>query len=473
MQKTIDVHISNFESGWANGKEVTFFLLECSIDNVAWVIRKRYNDFHVLNERLHDSHSALPLIPNKSFFTLKKPQDLEKRRQGLENYITGLARRLEFYSNPVFTEFIELKNNMPCRILNEPVLKKQLSHVLMGYRDIYFSPNKKYYFTACYDHNSMSRIDSYFTNFSFPWDKPKTDDTIKIAVGVLECWARKEPDPSSPYEKLWVRHFKSQCICLAFSEELRLVAVGCDNGQLTLIKLDDQDHTKYSLYSSQNIHAARIMKIVIDEQNNALYTIGEDRYLKVFSLQSLEIVHQLMVAQNKPTNMEVDLENQVAYIVDRNGCLGVVSLYSNPPMFKQSVKICHGASGIRGFDIDFPSGQIFAASTDSGILHVLRLSDRSDPEASIKKERELTGSAFIRVLKYCPQTRNLVLGHFNGVLSVINEEVWEHGPVFSCKVHYGNINQIQLMENGKSLITASSDKTIKVTFADLSFGSFL
>lgn len=464
MQKdhrTADIKISKFENGFADGKEVIFYIMEIALGGERWTLKKRYNDFHVLNEQFHESHGNLPLLPTKSFFSLKKAEELETRREGLEKFIQEIAKRLEFYSDPKFIEFIKLAQNRPYSVLKRPEIKHQITHVGMGYRDNYFSPNRKYYFAACSDPSAASRIDSYFSNFSFSWGSKK-DESSLTAIGSLECWSKVDPeDDSWAYEKLWVKNLKSQSICLNFSEALRMIAVGCDDGSVVILSLSPDDPKKYSEHYSKQLHEGRVMKLVIDHQRKMMYSIGEDKQLRILNLQTKEVVFKLMVSQEKLTNMAVDLENKTGYIVDAGGSLLVVTLHTTPPMLKQAVKICTGTA-IRGFDIDFESGLIYAAGVDTGIIYLYKVLDRTNPETKILKILEFKGTPFVRVMKYCHKTRDLFLGHFNGVISVVNEDIWDHGPLFSGKVHQENVNQIQIMNEGQLVITASNDKSLKV-----------
>lgn len=460
MQRTADVVITKFENGWANGKEVVLFAMAIKIGNEQWELMKRYSDFHDLNEKLHTSHVKLPPFPPKSFFTLKTKEDLEKRRDGLENYIRDVASRLEFYSEPLFIDFIELKQNQPSFILNELEMKHKFSHILMGYRDVYFSPSRKYYFTACADQNALSRIDSYISNFSFPWDKTKAEDK-SLPVGTLECWAKIDETNQFGYEKLWIKHLTSQCICISFSEELTTVAVGCDDGSITFLKLSVESPTKFEQYSKV-VHSARVMSLSFNSAKNLLYSIGEDKCIKVFDLKRKEVTYELACSQSKPTNMAVDTPNEIAYVVDRAGSMAIVTLATNPPSFKQSVKICADGHALRAIDVDFDSGLIHVAAIDNGTIYVLKILERNNPEAKLKRIVEISGAPFARVLKYCPETRDIFVGHFNGILSVVNEGISDKGPVFVAKVHLDNINQIQILNEGKNIVTASNDKSMKV-----------
>ena len=121
---------------------------------------------------------------------------------------------------------------------------------------------------------------------------------------------------------------------MAFSGKLKTIVTGCDNGTLALTRVIDEDKLKYHEYFVGKVHSKRIMSVFIDEKTCRVYSISEDKYLKVFDIESKQVIYELFVSSKKLTAMLVDSEHGVAYIGDRKGSVAVVSLSSNPPMLK-------------------------------------------------------------------------------------------------------------------------------------------
>jgi hypothetical protein len=68
-----------------------------------------------------------------------------------------------------------------------------------GVRDFIYLPEYKAAFVAMSDMNIVTRLDSYFTNFSMPWEKKEkkaADDTVST-VGALQHYkiVEKSFDP--------------------------------------------------------------------------------------------------------------------------------------------------------------------------------------------------------------------------------------------------------------------------------------
>ena len=130
---------------------------------------------------------------------VKKPDEIEKRRSGLEKYLKDLVQKTDVYSDHAFIDFMEIDTHKPDSAINQLKKLGHASHLLMGFRDIYFSPNRKYFFAACADPSSVSRVDSYITNMNMPWDKKDQKGQATLAVGALEAWGRTANEEGFTY----------------------------------------------------------------------------------------------------------------------------------------------------------------------------------------------------------------------------------------------------------------------------------
>jgi len=452
------------------GKEVTFYTVEINLEGSRWSLKKRFNDFHTLNDVLKKVNGNLPTMPGKSLLPVTNPSDIDKRRQGLEAYFQALSTRVDVYSNEAFVQFLALDQHKPDATLNPMEVVGKISHLLMGYRDVFFTGGRKMYFSCSSDPHSVSRIDSYITNMEMPWNKAKKEEVI-LAVGNLEAWVkvhRKTDD--FYYERLWLKTFKSQAICMDYNQSSNLVAVGCDNGQVTIIQVNKSDQAKYTEIYDDKMHSARVMRLVIDDHHGCVYSIGEDKYLYVFDLQAKVLVHQVFISQKKLTEMIVDKKNRIAYIADRGGSIKVVSLHSSPPINKQSIKTSSNDS-IRGLDADFENKKLFCCCYEDSYVYIYNITDPSDPEGRIEKLHTIKGVPQPRILKWWPDREEIFLGHEGGNVSVINYRLNKDGPIFSMKAHEGNVNCLQILGNEGMVISASGDKKIKVSSSYPSSGA--
>lgn len=158
-----------------------------------------------------------------------------------------------------------------------------------------------------------------------PWDK-KTDQVL-LSVGALEAWIQSKSGPGEySYDKLWMKNFKSQAICIEWNKQMGVIAVGCDNGTLDILSFDPATPLTFEEVYSEKVHSGRIMSIHIDPIRNLIYTIGEDKYLKSTELRLREITSSCKVSSAKLTCLQVDTVNQIGYISDRKGNIFVYDL---------------------------------------------------------------------------------------------------------------------------------------------------
>lgn len=462
MERNAKVKIPTYVNEFEGSKEVTFYKVEISLEGTKWELKKRFNEFHELNEALKKNTGSLPPLPGKTLLAVKKPEEIDRRRDGLEQYLQALTGKVDVYANPAFVKFLELEEHKPDLAINPLDIRGSITHKMMGYRDIVFSPDRKFYYSVTSDPSTISRIDSYVTNLNMPWDKKTDKEVVLLAVGNLEAWVRnKKSGGEFHYERLWLKTFKTQAICLDLCEKLNLIAVGCDNGTLAVFELDRRDPLQFSELLSEKIHNARIMKVRINEKEGLIYTISEDKHLKIYDLKAQGVTHELVVSKEKLAEMYVDSKHDIGYVSDRGGNIVVVNLASNPPSVRQVVRTSSDGS-IRGLEVDLQTKRMYCSCFEDHYVHIFRLVSPSDPEGRIEKIQSIKTSMNPRTLKWWPEKEELYIGHQSGLISVINFKLNPNGPIYSGKCHDGNINTLQILNNDGLVISGSGDKTVKV-----------
>lgn len=464
MELNAKVRIPHFQNLIEGGKEVTFYKVEINLNGTKWTLDKRFNDFHVLNEALKPSHGNLPSLPGKTLLPVKKLEDIDKRRDGLEKFMQGLASKMDVYASKTFSHFLELDKHKPDMELNDLELAARISNGHLGYRDIHFVEDRKYYYAVASDPNTVSRLDSYLTNLSMPWDNKETKDQTLLAVGSLEAWGRvKKGKDLFYYEKLWIKTFKSQAICMHYSEKTQLIAVGCDSGHIGVYLLDKKDPHQFTEILFEKIHSARVMRVHVDHKQGTIVSIGEDKFLRVYDIQARAVLGEVSVSKHKLTEMVVDVKNRVAYVADRGGNVNVVSIAGSVPLMKQVVRTT-SEGAIRGLEFDVANKRLYCTCHDDGYVHAFRVVDPSDPEGRIEKITSVKGAPHPRVVRWWEDRQELIVGHQEGLISFYNFEVNQNGPIYCSKKHDGNINSMQIIPKENLLITGSGDKSIKVNY---------
>jgi len=89
-----------------NEESVTFYVIIVEIGEVKWDVKRRYNEFLSLHEKLVDVGVDKDGLPPKKIIGNKDPAFLMKRRTELENYLQSTFHFLEKNLPPVLAEFL-------------------------------------------------------------------------------------------------------------------------------------------------------------------------------------------------------------------------------------------------------------------------------------------------------------------------------------------------------------------------------
>lgn len=154
----------------AVGKVVIFYQNIVQMGKDIWQIEKRFSQYDDLNVMLKKKYANLPKMPVKGFFKLNE-EACEKRRLDLQEYVRGLAKRSDIRVDPFFRDFFELDLHNSNTICYSPIKVAELTGLPLGVRDFHYLNEKGLLFLALSDMKITSRIDSYLTNISMPWEK--------------------------------------------------------------------------------------------------------------------------------------------------------------------------------------------------------------------------------------------------------------------------------------------------------------
>jgi len=186
--------------------------------------------------------------------------------------------------------------------MSEPKRVAQMKDFGKGVRDFIYLPKYQTAFLALSDMNIISRMDSYFTNFTMPWEKKKdkkeaksvlTEEAIST-VGALKHYRviekqgdKKNDDNRWHYQPNWAKTYASQTNILYWCEDSSTLFLGLDSG---MIHRYECDKAKYLLAMKElpeiSVHNTqqRVMGIAVDSRVNHMFSISESGYLIVTDL---------------------------------------------------------------------------------------------------------------------------------------------------------------------------------------------
>lgn len=267
----------------AVGKVVIFYQNIVQMGKTIWEIEKRFSQYDDLNLMLKKKYANLPKMPVKGFFKLNT-EGCEKRRIDIQEYVRGLAKRSDIRTDPFFRDFFELDLHNASTICYSPIKITELGGLPLGVRDFHYLNEKGLMFLALSDMKITSRIDSYLTNMSMPWDNKKDKkapgDTY-ATVGAILFYrvGLRESNGEWVFTRLWAKNFSAQTNILCWSPEKQQMYLGMDNGRIFAFSIGDKE---ISLVQDAEIkaHSRRVMGLAYDPETQYVISISEDGKLK-------------------------------------------------------------------------------------------------------------------------------------------------------------------------------------------------
>ncbi|XP_022246432.1 serine/threonine-protein kinase Sgk1-like [Limulus polyphemus] len=106
--------VTNFETWEKKRLKYTVYKVVVTAGGKTWFVFRRYNEFSKLQENLKKDFPGLQIkLPGKKFFGNNFSTDLiNKRRQGLNDFIQKLFSDQRFINNPEVIEFLNLSRNV-------------------------------------------------------------------------------------------------------------------------------------------------------------------------------------------------------------------------------------------------------------------------------------------------------------------------------------------------------------------------
>lgn len=136
---------------------------------------------------------------------------------------------------PAFRKFINLEEHYPQSRYNDAKKVATFQDYVRGVRDFIYLPKYQTGFVATSDMNIVTRMDSYFTNLTMPWEKKKTQKEQKFTdesvspVGSLQHFRIVEGDTWKT-TGTWAKTFGSQTNILHWCEDQGILYCGLDSG---------------------------------------------------------------------------------------------------------------------------------------------------------------------------------------------------------------------------------------------------
>ena len=99
-------------------------------------------------------------------------------------------------TSQAFRQFLEIDEQIPESVTYQPIKLAEISDLSLGAREFCYVESRGLLFVAMSEMNIGSRLDSYITNFTMPWEKKKTknasdNDQVYSTVGAVAMYKMK------------------------------------------------------------------------------------------------------------------------------------------------------------------------------------------------------------------------------------------------------------------------------------------
>ena len=171
-----------------------------------------------------------------------------------------------------------------------------------------------------------------------PWEKENLG--VVMSVGQLQLVGVSQSETGSNHERLWSIPFASQAICMFYEPSCSIVVVGLDEGKVVAVQVKPESNfMKFDTLLDQKVHQARVMGVAYDSITSHVYSVGEDKFLKVTKLNDQQIVATFQIGSHALTNLHFDHYYKRLFITNRNGQIFIydASSVTIPPLSLRSL----------------------------------------------------------------------------------------------------------------------------------------
>jgi hypothetical protein len=450
--------IPKYKEVLEGNKSVVYYIVEISKKgNEKWSMEKRFREFDDLNVALKKVYGNLPLLPQKTLFSLKETGDKEKRRADLEKYLQTLILRTDTLSSEPLKRFLQVENFAPEVTMTPPKLLGDINNLVLGVRDFYYQAEPGILFTAISDMSVTSRVDSYLTNMKMPWEKEVPPGTT-VTVGAVECYLLNGKLEDVKFEKMWTKTFQTQVINMYWDHTTSNLIVGKDDGSVTVLKVSAElNYLKYDEILTNKLHQGRIMGLCLESISEYIYTASEDKRLKVFDLKNNNVVTDIACGSSMLTELLYDKENKRIFISNRGGQVFIYDISSKLPSLIYTVQ-AHPKGIIRSIFFDPVKNYLVSSNYDDGVIALIDL-QKPGKEKYAHNIASLTGKLKVRHIVWSSNRSEIYSGAEDGTVAFMDAK--KAAPIYALKAHNDGITKLQLLDKDSILITGGKDRQIK------------
>ena len=474
----ISVNISNFETKSSTNEEIIYYQIDLysNLSKKEWSLFHKFNDFYEMNLIFKKYFTKAPNFPNNSLIKISDLSEIIHRKEALNTYLKEVCERPDLFTSIYCVKFLKLENHYPDIELFYPlelynfndqlILPISVSYFLNHANLLFIGCGKKKFFFFENFINKVKNLNPFYNN-----NNNNNNKIIKGQFAILNII--KNYQNNIHIEPLFSKPLFSEVTAINFFKNKNCLTVGCNDGTLIVYKIYINESSKESqgqfIIEAGTINVNKsIIGTIINFNIGYIYIFTNDCYVKVYTLNYLTYVKEYLITLKNLVCFKFDEINFHAICGDENGNIYIYDLKcenNNSNEIYKPIQLLNYVSGmnliITCFYLNVDNDILIVAFKNGNVLFYKMKFNVNNKGINVDciKKMEIDKNVDVTEIVITEKGEMIfALSNGSAVIYYNSDKI----PEFTVDAHLKSISNMFYIEEKKSLITCSEDKTIKI-----------
>ena len=474
----ISVNISNFETKSSTNEEIIYYQIDLysNLSKKEWSLFHKFNDFYEMNLIFKKYFTKAPNFPNNSLIKISDLSEIIHRKEALNTYLKEVCERPDLFTSIYCVKFLKLENHYPDIELFYPlelynfndqlILPISVSYFLNHANLLFIGCGKKKFFFFENFFNKVKNLNPFYNN-----NNNNNNKIIKGQFAILNII--KNYQNNIHIEPLFSKPLFSEVTAINFFKNKNCLTVGCNDGTLIVYKIYINESSKESqgqfIIEAGTINVNKsIIGTIINFNIGYIYIFTNDCYVKVYTLNYLTYVKEYLITLKNLVCFKFDEINFHAICGDENGNIYIYDLKcenNNSNEIYKPIQLLNYVSGmnliITCFYLNVDNDILIVAFKNGNVLFYKMKFNVNNKGINVDciKKMEIDKNVDVTEIVITEKGEMIfALSNGSAVIYYNSDKI----PEFTVDAHLKSISNMFYIEEKKSLITCSEDKTIKI-----------
>ena len=475
----ISVNISNFETKSSTNEEIIYYQIDLysNLSKKEWSLFHKFNDFYEMNLIFKKYFTKAPNFPNNSLIKISDLSEIIHRKEALNTYLKEVCERPDLFTSIYCVKFLKLENHYPDIELFYPlelynfndqlILPISVSYFLNHANLLFIGCGKKKFFFFENFFNKVKNLNPFYNNNN----NNNNNKIIKGQFAILNII--KNYQNNIHIEPLFSKPLFSEVTAINFFKNKNCLTVGCNDGTLIVYKIYINESSKESqgqfIIEAGTINVNKsIIGTIINFNIGYIYIFTNDCYVKVYTLNYLTYVKEYLITLKNLVCFKFDEINFHAICGDENGNIYIYDLKcenNNSNEIYKPIQLLNYVSGmnliITCFYLNVDNDILIVAFKNGNVLFYKMKFNVNNKGINVDciKKMEIDKNVDVTEIVITEKGEMIfALSNGSAVIYYNSDKI----PEFTVDAHLKSISNMFYIEEKKSLITCSEDKTIKI-----------